>query len=95
MPEQNDELEMLGRAAFAAIMAAGCDTDNAKNWQEYFRPMSPVLNIDKENNGLDFWANHVAKEITDLDNEWAKEVEELEERIDNLETEIDELKGLG
>lgn len=34
-----DEREKLGRAAYAAYVATGADTDGARNWRELFRPL--------------------------------------------------------
>ena len=34
------ERDMLGNAAFAGYCAAGGDTDSARNWAEFFRPLT-------------------------------------------------------
>ena len=34
------ERDMLGNAAFAGYCAAGGDTDSARNWAEFFRPIT-------------------------------------------------------
>ena len=80
--DKDTELEMLGRAAFEAVKAAGADVDGADTWQEYFRPF-----VDAGESGLDFWANIVVKEIKELEDILSQEIQELEDRLDILEKE--------
>lgn len=46
------ERDQLGNAAFAAYCAAGGDTDTARNWQEFFRPIT-----------LPAWSEVVEREV--------------------------------
>lgn len=39
LDEAERERDELGKAAFAAILAAGEDTDGARSWADYFRPL--------------------------------------------------------
>lgn len=39
LDEAERERDELGKAAFAAILASGEDTDGARSWADYFRPL--------------------------------------------------------
>lgn len=39
LDEAERERDVLGKAAFAAILASGEDTDGARSWADYFRPL--------------------------------------------------------
>lgn len=57
-----DERDRLGDAAFAAILTSGEDTDGARDWRNYFRPLvSPAWSTVVE--------EAVARERSDVDRE--------------------------
>ena len=87
--EINEELEMLGRAAFVAIQTSGADLDGARTWRDYFRPM-----VDNPNNpkGLDFYADHISDEIQEIIASQDEEINRLEDEVTRLENEVTRLE---
>ena len=86
--EINEELEMLGRAAFAAIQTSGADLDGARTWRDYFRPL-----VNTENS-LDFYADHISDEIREMTDSQDEEINRLEDEVTRLENEVTRLEDV-
>lgn len=82
--EINDELEMLGRAAFEAMRDSGADLDGARTWRDYFRPL-----VNTENS-LDFYADHVSESLQEMISSQDEEINRLEDEVTRLEDILEE-----
>lgn len=84
----DNEKEMLGRAAFAAMVSSGAvDTRTVKSWEEYFRSI-PV----KDKSDLDAWAKEVEHELEIAFFDRDAEIARLENELESAHEEISELK---